>query len=240
LVSTVDWWDWRGQEFQVKILYSRKGVATQILVESKGTFIPTESGFHLLDCGDGTLRDLLGLEEDWIHGLRGVYLSHDHPDHTAGLYALLSFLRLRGRTGELLLATPSQQLELAIKWYRDRLMGGFPFEMKFWRTPGSPSLRLGTVEVRAFPVPHRERTSFFGTAGLVPAVGYAFTGGRGERLVYSGDTGWFAGLRQIFRGADLAIIEATFGQPKGEGRHLTVAQAEELASLARQAILVHR
>ncbi|MCX5970300.1 MAG: MBL fold metallo-hydrolase [Coprothermobacterota bacterium] len=225
-------WHWRGRDFKAKVLFSQKGVATQILLQAK-------SSFFLLDCGDGTLRDLLSLGEEWIHALHGVFLSHDHPDHTAGLFALLSFLRLRGRKEALVMASPSRQLELGINRYRDSFFGGFPFEIEFWESSSSP-IRLCGCEASAFSVPHRERTSFFGTAGLVPAVGYTFIGRTGERVVYSGDTGWFEGLRSFFQDADLAVIEATFSQPKGEGRHLTLGQAEELAKLARYAILVHR
>lgn len=226
------WWNWRGRDFKAKVLFSQKGVATQILLLAK-------SSFFLLDCGDGTLRDLLSMGEEWIHALRGVFLSHDHPDHTAGLFALLSFLRLAGRKETLVMASPSRWLELGINHYRDSFFGGFPFEIEYWES-GPSAIRLCGCEASAFPVPHRERTSFFGTAGLVPAVGYAFIGRTGERVVYSGDTGWFAGLRNIIQDADLAIIEATFSQPKGEERHLTLGQAEELAKLAKWALLVHR
>jgi len=225
-------WHWRGRDFKARILFSQKGVATQILLQAKGCFF-------LLDCGDGTLRDLLSLGEDWIHALRGVFLSHNHPDHTAGLFALLSFLRLRGREETLVMASPSRQLALGINYFRDSFFGGFPFEIQFKESGLSP-IHLCGCEASAFAVPHCERTSFFGTAGLVPAMGYTFIGSTGERVVYSGDTGWFEGLTSIFQDADLALIEATFSQPKGEGRHLTLRQAEELAKLAKYALLVHR
>ncbi len=226
------YWHWCGRDFKAKILFSQKGVATQILLQAK-------SCFFLLDCGDGTLRDLLSVGEEWIHTLHAVFVSHDHPDHTAGLFALLSFLRLRGREEVLVLASPSRQLEQGINHYRDSFFGGFPFEIQFWESGLSP-IHFPSCEASAFTVPHHERTSFFGTAGLVPAVGYTLIGRTGERVVYSGDTGWFSGLPSMIQDADLAVIEATFSQPKGGGRHLTVWQAEELAKLAKYALLVHR
>ena len=62
----------------------------------------------------------------------------------------------------------------------------------------------------------------------------------GRRLVYSGDTGWFAGLARAARGADLFLCECTH-QEGNAGGHLSLAELEarrpELA--ARRILLTH-
>ena len=65
------------------ILYSRAGIATQILLS-------TEEYYFIVDAGDGTLRDLVSLKIDF-QKIRGIFLTHGHFDHIAGLYALLGY-----------------------------------------------------------------------------------------------------------------------------------------------------
>ncbi|MFW3147264.1 MAG: hypothetical protein ACMUIE_10700 [Thermoplasmatota archaeon] len=60
-------------------------------------------------------------------------------------------------------------------------------------------------------------------------------------IAFSGDTGDPGGLEDVFRGADLAIVEATFNHsvPDGRGVHLSVDQALAAAGVARERMLVH-
>ena len=67
------------------ILYSRAGIATQILLS-------TEEDYFIVDIGDGTLRDLL-LRKINFRKIKGIFLTHGHFDHIAGLYAFLGYLR---------------------------------------------------------------------------------------------------------------------------------------------------
>jgi ribonuclease BN (tRNA processing enzyme) len=226
-------WDWQGRDLRAKVLYSRKGIATQILVA-------TSTRYFLMDCGDGILRDLSPYSNDWIHRLSVILLSHSHFDHVAGLFALLSFLRLRNRTAPLVIASPDCSFLREIRRFRDRMFAGFPYELDLRSIAESSPYQCAGFKVRSFAVPHSEHASLFGQALPVPAVGYCLESARGEIVLYSGDTGWFAGLSDYVRGVDLAILEATFELPKGEGRHLTLEQAQQLGGLAKATILVHR
>lgn len=226
-------WDWQGKDLRAKVLYSQKGIATQI-------WVATSAGYFLMDCGDGILRDLFPYSADWIHRLSAILLSHSHFDHVAGLFALLSFLRLRNRTAPLVIASPDRSFLQEIRRFRDRMFAGFPYELDLRSITESSPYQCAGFQIRSFAVPHSEHASFFGQAMPVLAAGYCLESAQGEIVLYSGDTGWFSGLARYVRGVDLAILEATFDLPKGEGRHLTLEQAQQLGRLAKTTILVHR
>ncbi len=81
---------WEGEGWNVKVLYSKAGVATQILVS-------TVEGDLLVDAGDGALRDLLDLNYDF-EKLKAIAITHGHFDHVGGLWTLFGFLRMMRRT----------------------------------------------------------------------------------------------------------------------------------------------
>lgn len=226
-------WDWQGRDLRAKVLYSQKGIATQIWVAGS-------NGYFLMDCGDGILRDLFPYSADWIHRLSAILLSHSHFDHVAGLFALLSFLRLRNRTAPLVIVSPDRSFLQEIRRFRDRMFAGFPYELDLRSIEESSPYQCAGIQIRPFSVLHSEHASFFGQAMSVPAAGYCLESARGEIVLYSGDTGWFPELSHYLSGVDLAILEATFDSPKGEGRHLTLEQAQQLGCLAKTTILVHR
>lgn len=226
-------WDWQGKELKAKVLFSAKGLATQILVSG-------EEDFFLLDCGDGATRDLSLTGLPWVEKLLAILITHDHPDHTAGVFSLLTFLRLRGRRRELFFLSPDESLKARIQSYRDSTFGGFPYEIEFKVVEEHLRFRFQDLCVQPFKAVHRERAEFFGTGGFKKAVGYLLCGKSGEKIAYSGDTGWYPGIECFFKGADLALIEATFDFPKGGERHLTIEQAQNLGRLSKHAIMIHR
>jgi ribonuclease BN (tRNA processing enzyme) len=226
-------WDWQGKDLRAKVLYSQKGIATQI-------WVATSTGYFLMDCGDGILRDLFPYSSAWIHHLSAILLSHSHFDHVAGLFALLSFLRLRNRRAPLVIASPDRSFLQEIRRFRDRVFAGFPYELDLQSIAESNPYQCAGIEIRSFAVPHSEHATPFGQAMPVQAAGYRLESAQGEIVLYSGDSGWFAGLSHYVRGVDLAILEATFDLPKGEGRHLTLEQAQQLGCLAKATIFVHR
>lgn len=226
-------WDFRGRDFFVKVLYSRKGIATQILLK-------TEEIMFLFDCGDGTLRDLIGMGGFRENSLFAIFLSHLHSDHSAGLYALLSYLRLKGRKDVLHLGCPDQSFFSQIRHWRDSIFAGFPFELQFWLARDRSHFSCPFFDLEAVAVPHREWAEGFKAAGSLPSVSFTLRGNRGEHIFYTGDTGWCPGLKELARGADLALIEATLEENRASDRHLTRAQAEAIGQEAKEFILIHR
>jgi ribonuclease Z len=73
--------------------------------------ISSDEGDVLVDAGDGTLRDLLELDYDFER-LKAIAITHGHFDHVGGLWTLLGFLRMTGRTNDLFLIAPTSCSEI--------------------------------------------------------------------------------------------------------------------------------
>jgi ribonuclease BN (tRNA processing enzyme) len=179
-------------------------------------------GTALLDCGGTTATGLaeLGISRDEIDA---IAISHFHGDHFGGLpLLLLACLYEDARTRPLVIGGPPR-VEQRVRELA-RVMGhpldgrawGFPLSFRELR-PGA-GVELGPVSVRAFETVHNPDAT---------PQGYVLDTGR-ERVVYSGDTGWFDALPHHARGAHLFICECTFHRPlAGFEFHLS---HEELAA----------
>ncbi len=226
-----------GRELAVRVLYSAAGVATTIVLENR-----RGGDLLLLDCGDGTLRDLLdaGLHPEW---LSGIVLSHGHFDHLGGLHSVLGFLRMIGRDEALTVAYPAGCLEA------EGLLNNFQTlypdcSFAFDLTPleDGDILQLESWSIEVLAVEHAGSTAA-GVGEAVPALGCRVELGA-ETAAYSGDSGPCDALEEICSAADIALIEATWDASSpfdgGERVHLTRDEAAAYGALARRFELVHR
>jgi ribonuclease BN (tRNA processing enzyme) len=217
----------------VHVLYSAAGVATSVAVESRG-------GFLLLDCGDGALRDLLEARLKPAR-LEGVAVSHGHFDHVGGLHALLGFLRMIGRETALPVAYPEGCAE--VEAFLDRFFGLYPdtpFAVERLPLSDGDETKLDHWTLRALAVEHRGSTAA-GVGEPIPALGYRVELG-GVAVAFSGDTGPCENLRRLCEGADLALVEATWGDRDlrlNPRVHLSRVEAEGYARLAKRFGLIH-
>jgi ribonuclease Z len=194
-------------------------------------------GFWLVDCGASPYRRLR-LAGIHPRGLRGVLITHGHPDHLYGLPSLIHCL-LPGRGGEpLRLMAPTAVLNQArILLDTFDLLGRAPVPLILRALPAEagPTAIWAGMGLRLFtaPVVHGQRE----------AVGvraeYA-----GRALAYSGDSEPCEGLDQLAEGVDLLVHEATFRRgerPEPHGGHSTAAEAGEAAARAGAGhlLLVH-
>jgi ribonuclease BN (tRNA processing enzyme) len=226
---------WQGKNWNVKVLYSKAGVATQILTSTLECDI-------LVDVGDGTLRDLLELDYNFER-LKAVAVTHGHFDHVGGLWTLLGFLRMIGRTSDLFLVAPRSCSEVK------NLFEGFmavygdtmPFRVILKELSNEEKITIGRMEVEAFSVIHRGSTKVYGVGKRVPAVGYSISYNK-QRIVISGDTGMCQSLKKFAKGADLAILEATAKErtAKNFEVHLSIEEATEIGKTAKESILIHQ
>jgi ribonuclease BN (tRNA processing enzyme) len=226
---------WQGKNWNVKVLYSKAGVATQVLISALKSDI-------LVDVGDGTLRDLLELDYDFER-LKAVAITHGHFDHVGGLWTLPGFLRMIGRTSDLFLIAPRSCSEVK------NLVEGFmavygetmPFRLVLKELSNEEKMTIGRMEVQAFSVIHRESTKVYGVGKRVPAVGYSISYNN-QRIVISGDTGMCQSLKEFVQGADLVILEATVKEKTAKNFevHLSLEEAREIGKTAKKFILVHR
>jgi ribonuclease BN (tRNA processing enzyme) len=240
---------WTGKFMRLDTIYSVAGVSTSM-------FLTTPDGTFIVDIGDGALRDMLevartifgeisnvgesdiGPISEW---LRGVFITHPHYDHYSGLMALLYFLNTVGRKEPLPIFYPegSDPIESLTDHYTEHLFEDSQFDPDLFPLKYNDRIRIDNTEVVSLSSVHRHsRPGKVG--GPVKACHYQFTYG-GEKVVFSGDTGDISNLEKICRGADLAVVEATYpeGNEISDGVHLTVEQARKATSGAMDVLLIH-
>lgn len=235
--QSMDVWEKNG--FSVKVLFSRPGVATQILVA-------VEDSLFLVDAGDGVLRDLLRIEAELYEGVDAIFITHEHYDHVGGLFSLLNYLHIIGRKKPISIVVPEPNIiarafvELQREYAR-RFRGfevSFPIEVT--DISDQEEKFFDPLAVKAFSVLHSGGTRPHPMGKMSPAVGYVL-GYRDIRVVFSGDTAACDSLRQEVKGADLAVLDATYrGRPVVPEKHMSVEEAEEIGRQAKEYMLIHR
>jgi len=226
---------WQGKNWNVKVLYSKAGVATQTLISTLKSDI-------LVDVGDGTLRDLLELDYNFER-LKAVAVTHGHFDHVGGLWTLLGFLRMIGRTSALFLIAPPlcSEVENLVEGFMAVYGDTMPFQVILKELADEEKTMIGAIEVQAFSVIHRGSTKVYGVGKRVAAVGYSISYNK-QRIVISGDTGMCQSLKKFAKGADLAILEASAKEKTAKNFevHLSIEEATEIGKTAKESILIHQ
>ncbi len=218
------------------ILYSKAGIATQIL-------LPTEEDYFIVDAGDGTLRDLIPLKIDF-QKIKGIFLTHGHYDHMAGLYALLGHFRIIERKCPINIYFPkgckeAEQIILAFqKSYND-----FAFQIKIHRIKGGDEIKIKDLKIKIFQMRHYAAVGNNRILHPDAAIGYQFIH-HDKIIAISGDTGMCPGLIELVRGADVAYIDSTLKEEEVtdtilNNLHLSQKKAEEIGKLAKKYVPIH-
>ncbi|MGB6607593.1 MAG: ribonuclease Z [Atribacterota bacterium] len=218
------------------ILYSRAGIATQILLS-------TEEYYFIVDAGDGTLRDLVSLKIDF-QKIRGIFLTHGHFDHIAGLYALLGYLRTIERKFPINIYFPkgskeAQQIVFAFQEsYND-----VSFQIQMHEVKGGDELKIKDLKVKIYQMRHYAAVGVNRILHPDVAVGYQFIH-HDKIIAISGDTGMCPELIELVRGADVAYVDSTLKEEEVtdtiiNNLHLSQKKAEEIGKLAKKYIPIH-
>jgi ribonuclease BN (tRNA processing enzyme) len=188
----------------------------------------------LMDCGSGVAHRLAQLGIDWM-GITHVALTHFHPDHVSDLVTLLVAWRwgaLPPRAAPIVVLGPpgTRALigSLADVFGPNVREPGYPLDVR--EVDAGRAVDLGDdVRLEAHKVPH-----------TVESVAYSVAWG-GQRVVYTGDTGFDSALGTWARGADVLLAECSLPASLAISTHLTPQQCGELAGLAapRQLVLTH-
>jgi ribonuclease BN (tRNA processing enzyme) len=241
-------WDfsqqWENDEVSVDVLYSAGGVATNIAVTSKFT-----GKMMLLDVGDGTLRDLLSRGSvDFVNEITLIAITHGHFDHVGGLHTLLGFMRMLHRSEPLDILAPHDCIEVEhlLKDFKDCYFETTPFQIRLHEVQYGTEFDTDFFKVQAAEVEHFGQ-EFAGLPDaaerdeiLMPALGYRVKIGA-TIIAYTGDSRMCSALEDLVRNADLALIEITKRKKPDTKRrvHLTRAEGEQLAKLAKNYLFVH-
>jgi ribonuclease Z len=219
----------------------------------------------LLDCGEGTQRQLL--QAGGLSDVTDVFFTHLHVDHWLGLPGLLQTFSLRDRERPLAVHGPPGLDEL-MRLLR-RIYGRLSFPVDVIELGAGDTVRRDTLEIQAVNVRHRvlaygyvlaedPRPGRFDAAlaeslGVRPGPDF----GRlqrgetvagvapeqvigperaGRRIVVSGDTSPCETLAIAAHGADLLVHEATFADDERERAALTGhSTAAQAAMIAEEA-----
>lgn len=201
--------------------------------------------WFVVDAGRGVTMRLASTDLQYAN-LRGVFLTHLHSDHTAGLPDLFNTSWQFGRkTKALELYGPEGTKRLA-----DAMLEFFAEDIHLRRdllekhpaagaTINTHIVREGViyddgaVKITAFAVDHKP---------VDPAFGYRFDAG-GKSIVISGDTRPSANLAKYAKGADVLVLEAYLPEhflrvdtPEVAARLMSYhVSAEEAGAIAKEA-----
>ena len=230
---------WQGKNLDTTILYSRAGVAQHI-------WISNQNGSVLFDTGDGVLRDILDTNLD-INQIKGIVFTHGHFDHVGGLHSLLGFMRMKERKKVLSIFAPKGCKEAfsIVDNFVQCYSKTIPFRISNNELQSDEVFQIAGMTIKAYPVVHCGSTKGSGILKQIPALGYRISY-KGETIAISGDTGMCSSLKELVKGVDLAILEATLQTSVGvkkemlEKVHLSEDLAKEIGTLAKNSILVHK
>ena len=183
--------------------------------------LPT--GTILLDCGQTTLTGLssAGVERGEIEA---IVVSHFHADHFGGipLFLLATVYEDQRRAPLRIVGPPGiedrvHRVARALGHPIDTQR--FAFELRYEELPKGRDLDLGPARLSAFETFHSPDSHPHGV----------IVEGGGQRVAYSGDTGWFDGLPKRVGSSDLFLCECTQDRKSFE-YHLSLEELSERRS----------
>jgi ribonuclease BN (tRNA processing enzyme) len=196
---------------------------------SPGYLVETDERLFLVDCGSGSLRQVVKAGRDFRE-IDAVLITHPHPDHISDLIPLLHAL----------MAAPGYRRE------KDLLIAGTERVRQFCencvfrllRRPDTFSVTFISAEEKFYiPPVHVFTHPVYHSPG---SIAYRIERG-GKSVVFTGDTDYGAGLIGFSEGADLIVADSSYLQRDKIKGHMTPGECGRLAKKAgvRSLLLSH-
>ncbi|MFK4897151.1 MBL fold metallo-hydrolase [Lactococcus petauri] len=187
--------------------------------------LQSEEGYNLLlDAGSRAVTELE--HELSPNDLDAIILSHYHEDHIADLGALRQYRQLQTVKPEILPIYGHQENEYEFsKLSLENVSEGIAYDVE-------NGTSVGPFDIQFLKTVH-------------PVICYAMRiveRATGQVLVYTGDTGYFAGLVDFSKDADILLADVYFFKDKAKmPNHLSSVEAGEIAAQAnvKKLILTH-
>ncbi len=182
--------------------------------------VEDENHVYLIDCGGDAVQRMLALGIP-LEKLRGVIVTHEHPDHVTAFPLLMEKLWLSGRSEKLPVYGIAPAIETArrlLDTFDTSGWEGMP-EVE-WRevahAPGAEVLSSGPWRITATPGTHAVpvvglRIEYSVQGAAVSAT--ADAGGDTRAVAYSCDTELSERIIDLSRGASILVHEATGHAP---------------------------
>lgn len=220
--------DLKGQ--RIVVLGSAPALASEAR-DNTSFLLDSPGGSLLVDCSGSPFHKMLRAGVD-PGGLKGVILTHAHPDHIYGLPSLVHELWLHGRRETLHIFANSHTLAVATALLNAFELWEKPVPLELHSVPDQaqyPLTESDLYAVHASPVRHQ-----------VPTVAVKVVSRTNGRVaVCSSDTSPCPELVSLARDADLLFQECSVEEP--HPFHCTPEQVGEIAAEAQvgEVILVH-
>ena len=187
----------------------------------------------LLDCGDGSIRNLLRYGVDTTR-ISNILISHYHSDHLSGLTQLIETMGIRKRKSDLnIFGPPGLKEYVATVRKITNVASKRTFEVKMTELEPNQKFSFGNNRIETFPMDH-----------TVPCIGYRIEFA-GKIVSFTGDTQPTNSVIELARGADFLIHESTYLQRDLEKarleKHSTASEAAEASAKAgaKKLVLTH-
>jgi len=208
----------------VKITILGSGTSVPSLKRnSSGVLVQNEGTNSLVDCGYGTLHQLLRLGLTY-KDIDRIYFTHIHPDHMVDLIPLLFAVRYP-------LDPRKKTLELIGGPGFEEFFDGLLKAYRGWLTPKTYDIKISEQdeETRAYD---GLRVTTRKVKHLPISRGYRLTNESGKTAAFSGDTDTCDGMIELGRNADLLVLECSLPDDMKMDGHLSPTPAAKLAQKA--------